>query len=151
MILCVGGSVIRSGVFVSQANEYVIDGVAVNKLLEQYNFEAIQPTAQFHHMLPGQVFDAVEKKFVKSLLDEIEKASPQSVRFVNLEAIATGPHKDYVNPICGGLRELIDALNAKKIQVSGEIQNPWILPWSLVAKIDPTFKGLPAPGQTTPP
>lgn len=133
----------------SQPNEYVVDGAAVNKLLEQYNFEAPQPTSQLHHMLPGQVFDAIEKKFVKSLSDEIDKANPQTVRFVNLEAIVTGPHKDYVNPICGGLGELIDSLKAKKIQVSGEIQNPLTLPWNLVAKIDPTFKGLPA--QTTPP
>jgi hypothetical protein len=136
---------------VSQVNEYVIDGVAVNKMLEQYNFEAVQPTIQLHHLLPGQVFDVIEKKFIKSLQDEIDKANPQSVKFVNLEAIATGPHKEYVNAICGGLRELIGTLKTKNIQVSGEIENPWVLPWSLVAKIDRTFKGLPAPGQTTPP
>jgi hypothetical protein len=135
----------------SQANEYLIDGVVVNKLLEQYNLEAILPTAQLHHMLPGQVFDTIEKKLIKSISDEIDKAQPQSVRFVNLEEIATGPHKDYIYAICGGLRQLADALKAKKIQVSGQIQNPWILPWSLVAKIDPTFKGLPAPGETTSP
>jgi hypothetical protein len=135
----------------SQTAEYVIDGNVVNKLLEPYNFEAPQPTSQLHHMLPGQVFDAVEKKFVKSLLDEIDKAKPQSVKFVNLEAIATGPHKDYVHAICGGLRVLIDALSAKNIAVTGKIENPWILPWTLVAKIDPNFKGLPAPGETTPP
>jgi hypothetical protein len=136
---------------VSQVNEYIIDGVAVNKMLEQYNFEAPQPTIQLHHLLPGQVFDVIEKKFIKSLLDEIDKANAQSVKFMNLEAIATGPHKEYVGAICGGLRELIGTLKTKNIQVSGEIQNPWILPWSLVAKIDRTFKGLPAPGQTTPP
>jgi hypothetical protein len=135
----------------SQSPEYVIDGDAVNKLLAPYNFEALQPTSQLHHMLPGQVFDAIEKKFVKSLLDEIEKAKPQQVKFVNLEAIATGPHKDYVHPICGGLKDLADALTAKNIPVTGVIQNPWILPWNLVAKIDPNFKGLPAPGQTIPP
>jgi hypothetical protein len=135
----------------SQSAEYVIDGNVVNRLLEPYNFEAVQPTSQLHHMLPGQVFDTIEKKFIKSLLDEIEKAKAQSVKFVNLEAIATGPHKDYVNPICGGLRVLIDTLKAKNIPVTGAIQNPWVLPWSLVAKIDPDFKGLPAPGETTPP
>ena len=102
-------------------------------------------------MLPGQVFDAIDKKFIKSLLDEIDKAKPQSVKFVNLESIATGPHKDYVHPICGGLRVLIDALSTKNIPVTGVIQNPWILPWNLVAKIDPNFKGLPAPGEDTPP
>jgi len=135
----------------SQSAEYVIDGNVVNKSLDQYNFEAPQPTAQLHHMLPGQVFDTIEKKFIKSLLDEIDKAKPQSVKFVNLEAIATGPHKDYVHPICGGLKVLIDALKAKNIAVTGVIENPWILPWSLVARIDPNFKGLPAPGETTQP
>jgi len=136
---------------VSQPKEFVVDGVAVNKMLEEYNFEALQSTSQLHHMLPGQVFDTIEKKFVKSLSDEIDKANTQAVRFVNLEAIVTGPHRDYVNPICGGLGELIDSLKTKKIQVSGDFQNPLALPWNLVARIDPTFKGLPAPGQTTPP
>lgn len=131
--------------------EYVIDGDAVNKLLEPYNLEAFQPTAQLHHMLPGQVFDAIEKKFIKGLMDEIDKSKPQTVRFVNLEALATGPHRDYLYAICGGLRVLIDALLAKNIGVSGTIQNPWLLPWDLVAKIDGNFKGLPAPGETRPP
>ena len=135
----------------TQANEYLVDGAAVNKMLDQYNFEAPQPTMQLHHMLPGQVFDTIEKKFIKGLLDEIDKANPQSVRFINLEEIATGPHKDYVNAICGGLGELVDSLKAKKIQVSGEIHNPLTLPWELVAKLDPNFKGLPAPGQAIPP
>jgi hypothetical protein len=66
-----------------------------------------------------------------------------------LEAVASGPHKDYVYAICGGFEVLIDTLSAKNIQVTGTIQNPWILPWSLVAKIDKTFKGLPAPGEKT--
>jgi hypothetical protein len=123
----------------------------MNKLLESYNLEAFQPTAQLHHMLPGQVFDAIEKKFVKGLLDEIEKSKAQTVRFVNLEAVATGPHKDYVYAICGGLRVLVDTLSAKNIAVTGTIQNPWVLPWSLVSRIDPNFKGLPAPGETVPP
>lgn len=131
--------------------EYVIDGNIVNKSLESFNLEAFQPTSQLHHMLPGQVFELIGKKFIKGLLDEIEKSKPQTVRFVNLEAVASGPHKDYMYAICGGFEVLIDALSAKNIQVTGTIQNPWILPWSLVAKIDKTFKGLPAPGETTPP
>ena len=135
----------------SSSSEYVIDGNTMNKLLEPYNLEAFQPTSQLHHMLPGQVFDAIEKKFVKGLLDEIEKSKAQTVRFVNLEAVATGPHKDYVYAICGGLRVLVDTLSAKNIAVTGTIQNPWVLPWSLVSRIDKNFKGLPAPGETVPP
>jgi hypothetical protein len=134
----------------SASSEYVIDGNAVNKLLEPYNLETLQPTSQLHHMLPGQVFELIEKKFIKGLLDEIEKTKPQTVRFINLEAVASGPHKDYLYAICGGLEVLIDSLSAKNVQVTGTIQNPLALPWSLVAKIDKTFKGLPAPGETTP-
>lgn len=129
----------------------MIDGNTVNKLLEPYNLEAFQPTAQLHHMLPGQVFDTIEKKFIKGLIDEIDKSKPQTVRFVNLEAIASGPHKDYVEAICGGLAVLIDTLTAKNIQVTGTIQNPFVLPWHIVGKIDKNFKGIPAPGETTPP
>jgi hypothetical protein len=135
----------------STSSEYVIDGNTVNKLLESYNLEAFQPTSQLHHMLPGQVFDLIEKKFTKGLVDEIEKSKAQTVRFVNLEAIASGPHKDYLYAISGGLEEMIVALVAKNLQVTGTIQNPLVLPWSLVAKIDKTFKGLPAPGETAPP
>jgi hypothetical protein len=134
----------------SSSSEYLIDGNAVNKLLEPYNLEALQPTSQLHHMLPGQVFDLVEKKFIKNLLDEIMKSGAQVVRFVNLEAIASGPHKDYLYAICGGLRVLIDQLSAKNIQVTGTIQDPYALPWSLVAKINSDFKGLPALGETQP-
>ena len=129
----------------------MIDGNAVNKGLESYNLEAFQPTAELHHMLPGQVFDLIEKKFVKGLLDEIDKSKPQTVRFVNLEAIASGPHKDYLFAICGGLRVLIETLAKKNVQVSGTIQNPFALPWSLVAMIDKNFKGPPAPGENPPP
>ncbi len=129
----------------------MIDGNAVNKLLEPYNLEAFQPTSQLHHMMPGQVFELIEKKFIKGLLDEIEKSKPQTVRFVNLEAIASGPHKDYLYAICGGFEVLINTLSARNIQVTGTIQNPLILPWSLAAKIDKNFKGLPAPGESTPP
>src|SRR5208283_5170054 len=133
----------------SESPEYVIDGNVVNKLLDPYNLEASLPTSQLHHMLPGQVFDAIEKKFIKALLDEIDKSKPQTVRFVNLEAIASGPHKDYLYAICGGLEVLIDTLSTKNVQVTGTIQNPLALPWSLVAKIDKNFKGIPAPGETT--
>ncbi len=135
----------------SGSTEYVVDGNVVNKLLEAYNFEAYLPTSQLHHMLPGQVFDIIEKKFIKSLVDEIDKTKPQAVRFVNLEALASGPHKDSLYAICGGLRILIDTLTAKNIPITGTIQNPWGLPWDLVSKIDKNFKGLPAPGETTPP
>jgi len=138
-------------VSMSGSGEYLIDGNQVNKLLEPYNLEAYQPTSQLHHMLPGQVFDAVEKKFVKGLLDEIEKSKPQTVKFVNLEAIAQGPHKDYLYAIAAGLSTLIDSLIAKNILVRGEIQDPLMLPWNLVAKLDKNFKGLPAPGEQTPP
>lgn len=137
--------------FMSETQEYVIDGDTLNKLLEPYNLEAYQPTSELHHMLSGQVFETIEKKLVKGLLDEIDKAKAQSVRFVNLEALASGPHKDYLFAICGGLTVLIDALAAKKITVTGTIRNPFALPWHLVAKLDKTFKGLPAPGQTAPP
>jgi hypothetical protein len=133
------------------SSDFVIDGNTVNKSLESYNLEAFLPTSQLHHMLPGQAFELIEKKFIKGLLDEIEKLKPQTVRFANLEAIASGPHKDYMYAICGGFEVLIDTLFAKNIQVTGTIQNPFVLPWSLVAKIDKTFKGLPAPGETTPP
>jgi hypothetical protein len=127
----------------SATSEYVIDGNVVNKMLEPYNLEAIQPTSELHHMLPGQVFELLEKKFIKGLLDEIEKAKPQAIRFVNLEAIASGPHKDYLYAICGGLRVLIDTVSAKGIEVTGTIQNPFAIPWSLAHKIDKDFKGLP--------
>jgi hypothetical protein len=135
----------------SAAKEYVIDGEAVNKILEPYNLEAYQPTMELHRLLASQVFDTMEKKVVKGFLDEIDKAKTQVVRLVNLEVIASGPHKDYVEPICGGLTVLIDALKAKGIEVTGTVQNPWVLPWHLVSKLDKNFKGLPAPGQTTPP
>lgn len=135
----------------SAISEFVIDGNAINKQLEPYNFESYQPTSQLHHMLPSQVFDVIEKKFLKDLLTQIDNAKPQSVKFVNLEALATGPHKDYLYAIAGGLGTLIDTLTSKNVQVSAEIQNPMALPWNLVAKLDKSFKGLPAPGEQTPP
>jgi hypothetical protein len=134
----------------SQSQEYVVDGNALNKLLDSYNLEAYQPTSELHHMLSGQVFDMIEKKLVKAMMDEIEKVKPQTVRFANLEALASGPHKGYLYPICGGLVVLIENLAQKQIQVIGTVQNPWILPWHLIAKLDKTFKGLPPPSQAQP-
>ena len=134
----------------TESNEYVVDGNQINKLLDPFNFEAPQPTGQLHHMLPGQVFDIIEKKFIKTLTDEIEKSKAQTVKFINLEAIATGPHKDYLHPICAGLCNLIDHLKTRNIAVTGTIQDPLSLPWNLVASIDGNFKGLPAPGDSTP-
>ncbi len=135
----------------SSSQEYVVDGAALNKLLEPYNLEAYQPTGQLHELMTGQAFDIVEKKLIKGLLDEIERAKPQTVRFENLEALASGPHKDYLHAICGGLVVLIDACAKKGIQTTGTVTNPWILPWHLVAKLDKNFKGLPSPGQPNPP
>jgi len=130
---------------VSTTQEYVIDGNDLNKKLEPLNLEAYQPTGELHHLLTGQVFETVEKKIIKGMADEIEKTKPQTVRFANLEALASGPHKDYLNPICGCLAVLIEDLTAKGVQVTGTIQNPMLLPWHLVAKLDKNFKGLPAP------
>jgi len=141
---------IRGVLGLSQTSEYIIDGNVVNKQLEPYNLEAHQPTSPFHQMLPSQVFEVIQKKFIKGVIDEIEKANPKVVRFVNLEAIATGPHRDYLYAICGGFRVLVDSLHAKGIEVAGTVQNPWILPWTLVSKIDKNFKGLPAHGEETP-
>ena len=135
----------------STSQEYVIDGEALNKLLDPYNLEAHQPTMEMHRLLASQVFDIMEKKVNKGILDEIDKTKPQAVKFVNLEALATGPHRDYLEPISAGVAALIVALKAKGIQSVGTIQNPLALPWHLVAKLDKNFKGLPAPGQTTPP
>lgn len=106
-----------------------------------------------------QKFEMVEKKFIKSLADEISRSGASTVGFVNLEAIALGPHKGFLYAICGGLAELVDSLEGRtpvppwpnfvkfdrKIEVTGIIQDPWVLPWKLVSKIDKTFKGLPTP------
>ncbi len=139
----------------STSNEFIIDGNEINKQLEALKIEAYSPTLELHHQLMGQVFEDIEKKFLKGLADQIVKANPDLVRVINLEAIATGPHRDYLSPICGGLAELIDALRGdipvplwpnfiklqKKIPVTGDIQNPWILPWHIVAKLNKDFKG----------
>jgi len=124
----------RSGIALSSENEYVIDGEEVNRLLESYQLGP--------RILPGQVFEIIEKKFIKNLADEIEKAKSQTVRFVNVEAIQSGPHKDFVYAICGGLVELIDSLVSKKVAVTGTIRDPRVIPWSLVSRIDKQFKGL---------
>jgi hypothetical protein len=141
------------GVFelAAAGQEYVIDGTEFNKKLDPLNLEAFQPTGELHQMLMSQVFDAVEKKVVKPLMDEIDKVKPQTVKFVNLEALASGPHNQYINPICGALAVLIEGLKTKGIQVTGTVQQPLLLPWHLVSKLDKTFKGLPSPGQSAPP
>jgi hypothetical protein len=117
--------------------EYVVDGGALNKLLDAYQLDI--------RMLPGQVFDIVEKKLVKIMLDEIENAKAQIVRFVNLEAIPSGPHRDFSYAICGGLTELIDSLVEKKITVTGTINDTNSLPWNLISKIDKSFTGYTVP------
>jgi len=127
----------RSDIALSTENEYVIDGEEVNRLLESYQLKP--------HMLPGQVFEIIEKKFVKNLADEIEKAKPQTVRFVNVEAIQSGPHKDFLYPLCGGLVQLIDSLVSKKVAVTGTIRDPRVIPWNFVSRIDKQFKGLVGP------
>ena len=96
-------------------------------------------------MLAGQVFDIVEKKLIKALLDEIESTKSQTVRFVNLEAIPSGPHRDFLHAICGGLAELIDSLVDKKITVTGTISDANSLPWNLTSRIDKNFKGYARP------
>jgi hypothetical protein len=118
-------------------NEYVVDGNALNKLLDDYQLDS--------RMLPGQVFDIVEKKLIKGLLDEIENAKAQTVRFVNLEAIPSGPHRDFSHAICGGLAELIDSLVEKKIVVTGTIGDASGLPWNLRSRIEKNFKGYTPP------
>jgi hypothetical protein len=116
------------------ADEHVIDGNALNKLLEAYQLDT--------RMLPGQVFEIVEKKLIKGLLDEIDRIKPHTVRFVNLEAIPSGPHKDFSHAICGGLAELMDSLVEKKILVTGTICDANGLPWNLIFRIDKNFKGI---------
>ena len=113
--------------------EHVIDGNAVNKLLDSYQLDM--------RMLPGQVFDIVEKKLIKGLADEIDKAKSQTVRFVELEAILFGRYKDFAYAICGGLAQLIDSLAMKKITVNDTIHAPENLPWNLKSRIDKNFKG----------
>ena len=114
--------------------EYSIDGNAVNKLLDTYQLDA--------RMLPGQVFDIIEKKLIKGLVDEIDQAKPQTVKLVNLEAIQSGPYKDFMYAICGGLVELTESLAMKQITVNGTVQDPLSLPWNLIARIDKNFRGL---------
>jgi hypothetical protein len=115
------------------SSEYVIDCGRLNEILGTYQLNA--------QMLPGQVFDIIEKKLIKGIMDEIDKAKPQAVRFVNVEAIPSGPERDFTYAICGGLSELIDSLAQKKIAVTGTITDPRSLPWSLISRIDKNFKG----------
>ena len=115
------------------ATEYVVDGNALNKLIDAYELDT--------RMLPGQVFDIVEKKLVKVLLDEIERTKAQTVRFVNLEAVPSASHRDFSHAICGGLAELIDSLVEKKIIVTGSIGDTSGLPWNLTSRIDKDFRG----------
>ena len=117
----------------------MIDGNAINRLLDSYQLDM--------RMLPGQVFDIVEKKLIKGLADEIDNAKSQTVRFVELEAILSGRYKDFAFAICGGLAQLIDSLVMKEITVNGTIHAPMDLPWNLTSRIDKNFKGH-APGHT---
>jgi hypothetical protein len=113
--------------------KYVIDGSALNKLLETYQLNT--------QMLPGQVFDIVEKKLIKTLLEEIETAKVLTVHFVNLEAIPSGPYGDFSYAICGGLAELIDSLSEKKIMVTATIADASSLPQNLISRIDKSLEG----------
>lgn len=115
------------------SSEYVIDCGRLNEILGTYQLNT--------QMLPGQVFDIIEKKLIKGIMDEIDKAKPQAVRFVNVEAIPSGPERDFTYAICGGLSELIDSLAQKKIAVTGTISDPRSLPWNLISRIDKNFKG----------
>ena len=116
----------------SDQAEYVIDGNAVNTLLQAYDLKS--------QMLPGQVFEIVEKKLIHSLADEIDKAKPQVVRLENLEAIPNGPYADFTYAICGGLAELADSLAGKGIGLVGTIQDPKVLPWNIVYRISKGLK-----------
>lgn len=77
------------------------------------------------------------------MADEIDNAKPQTVGFVNVEAIPLGAHKDFLYAICGGLAELVDLLVEKKIAITGTIRDARVLPWNLVSRIDKGFKGIP--------
>ncbi len=114
-------------------SEYVIDGSAVNKLLDTYQLDM--------RMLPGQVFDIIEKNLIKGLMDEIDRVKPQTVKLVNVEAIQSGPYKGFMYAICGGLVELVESLATKKITVNGTAEDPLSLPWNLVSRMDKDFKG----------
>lgn len=116
----------------SDQAEYVIDGDAVNTLLRAYDLKS--------QLLPGQVFEIVEKKLVHSLADEIDKAKPQVVRFVNLEAIPNGPYADFTYAICGGLAELADDLAGKGVGIVGTINDPKVLPSNIAYRINKGIK-----------
>jgi hypothetical protein len=116
----------------SDQAEYVIDGNTVNKLLQGYDLMS--------RMLPGQVFEIVEKKLVRNLADEIDKAKPQVVRFENLEAIPNGLYANFTYAICGGLAELADSLAGKGVGIAGTINDPKVLPWNIVYRISKGLK-----------
>jgi len=116
--------------------EYVVDGDAVNMLLQSYGIN--------NGMLPGQVFEIVEKKLVHGLADEIDRAKPRIVRFVNLESIPHGPYADFAYAICGGLAELARTLTGKGIGSVGTIRDPSVLPQNIVFRISKPSK---APAQ----
>lgn len=109
-------------------SEYSIDGHAINALVDAYKLET--------RMLPGQVFEIIQKKLVQSLADQIGKSGSRTVKFSNLEVIASGPHKDFLYAICGGLAELIDLLIGRGVTVTGTMSDPRVLPWNLAHRID---------------
>lgn len=84
------------------------------------------------------VIDSVFERWRELIL--IDKAKPQTVRLINLEAITSGPHKDFLYAICGGLVELIDSLTEKGTAVSGVVDGSQILPWNLMYRLDKQFK-----------
>jgi len=118
-------------------SEYVVHGDAVNKAIEAYKINEL--------MLPGHIFEIVEKRLIKDLLDEIDKAKPQTVKFVNVETILSSPLKVFSYAIFGGLAELADELGKRGIAVTGVVSDPWNLPWNFVSRIDKSFKGAPTP------
>lgn len=123
----------RSIVEMVTVSEYVIDGDTVNRAIESYQLN--------EGMLPGQVFEIMQKRLIKDLLDEIDKDKPQAVRFVNIEAIPSGPHKEFTYAIFGGLAELVDTLGKREIAVTGAVSDPQNLPWNFVSRIDKSFRG----------
>ena len=115
-------------------DEYVIHGDEINRLVDAFKLE--------RRMLPGQVFEIIQKKLIQNLIDQIDKGQFHTVRFSNLEAIASDRHKDFLYAICGGLAELIDTLTEKGVTVKGAVRDAGVLPWNLAHRIDKNFKGL---------
>jgi len=115
-------------------DEYVIHGDEINRLVDTFKLD--------RRMLPGQVFEIIQKKLIQNLIDQMEKGQFHTVRFLDLEAIASDRHKDFLYAICGGLAELIDTLTEKGLAVKGTVRDPRVLPWNLVHRIDNKFQGL---------